>query len=300
MENRLRTLKSLISWLPLCAWALAQDLPAMELRIHHQPELNVRMVIAEGRIEPGDAERFRAVARLADRDGEGLVMLLLTSPGGNVEAAFRFVDVMDDVRVYTVVPNNASCASACASILFASGVRRSILGSGRLGFHSCYRRKGTAYLDDSLCNEIIAANAMQRGISHAAINRFTSDFGARDMAWVGRSTACRFLEGLCNPGHLERKPEAMRAVARSLDCSKLVSTASRLVCGDTELSRADDELAAALALAMRSGNKVTIRNAQRVWLREQRNVCTDKNCLLRAYLARIAEVRSRPAGSDAK
>nr|WP_315594637.1 hypothetical protein [uncultured Cupriavidus sp.] len=62
MENRLRTLKSLIFWLPVCAWAFALDLPAMELRIHHQPELDVRMVIAEGRIEPGDAERFRALA----------------------------------------------------------------------------------------------------------------------------------------------------------------------------------------------------------------------------------------------
>ena len=60
------------------------------------------------------------------------VLVLTLFIGGNVEAAFRLIDVMDKIRVYTVVPDNAQCASACASILFVSGERRGILGSGRL------------------------------------------------------------------------------------------------------------------------------------------------------------------------
>ena len=120
-------------WLPWLCQALLM-LPGvaagMDFRIYYQPQLSQKMVIGEGKIQDGDAARFQSVARLADRDDEGLVTLVLNSPGGNVEAAFRLVDAMDKVRVYTAVPDHARCASACASIVFASGERRSVVGSG--------------------------------------------------------------------------------------------------------------------------------------------------------------------------
>ncbi|WP_291451095.1 lysozyme inhibitor LprI family protein [Cupriavidus sp.] len=262
--------------------------PAMEFRIYHQPELNRRMVIGEGRIEDGDAGKFQAVARIADRDDEGLVALILNSPGGNVEAAFRLVDAMDKVRVYTIVPDSARCASACASVVFASGERRSVLGSGLLGFHSCYKRQGAALLSDSLCNEIVAANAMQRGVTHAAINRFVTDYDAHDMAWVGRNVVCRSLQGLCKPGRMENRNDSHAALRRSLDCSRLASMASQLVCGDTELARTDKELADLYGRKFASAaNRTRIRDDQRAWLRDERNRCSDKACLLRAYRSRI-------------
>ncbi|KAI3589089.1 hypothetical protein D9X30_5901 [Cupriavidus sp. U2] len=262
--------------------------PAMEFRIYHQPELNRRMIVGQGRIEDGDADKFRAVARIADRDDEGLVTLILDSPGGNVEAAFRLVDAMDNVRVYTAVPDGARCASACASIVFASGERRSILGSGLLGFHSCYKRQGAALLSDSLCNEIVAANAMQRGVTHAAINRFVADHGAHEMAWVGRNVVCRSLQGLCKPGPIEKRNDTHAALTRSFDCSRLTSMASQLVCGDTDLARADKELADLYGRKLASAaNKTRVRDDQRTWLRDERNRCSDKACLQRAYRNRI-------------
>lgn len=264
----------------------------MEFRLYYQPEPQRRMVIGEGRIEEGDAGRFRSVARIADRDDEGLVTLVLDSPGGNVEAAFRLVDAMDKVRVYTVVPDGARCASACASIVFASGTRRSILGSGLLGFHSCYRRQGQALLPDSLCNEIVAANAMQRGVTHAAINRFVADHGAHDMAWVGRSTVCRSLQGLCKPGRMESRPAANAALTSSLECSRLTSLPAQLVCGDAELARADKELADLYGRKLAAAsNKTRIREDQRTWLRTERNRCADKPCMLRAYRGRIEALK---------
>lgn len=157
-----RVMDAVLSCLCFHVFLFPAETLGMEFRIYHQPQINLRMIVAEGRIQTGDADRFMALAKIADRDDEGLVTLILNCPGGNVEAAFRFVDAMDKVRVYTAVPNNASCASACASILFASGERRGVLGSGLLGFHSCYRRHGGNYVEDSLCNEVIAANAMQR------------------------------------------------------------------------------------------------------------------------------------------
>jgi uncharacterized protein YecT (DUF1311 family) len=264
----------------------------MDFKINYQPQLKLKMIIGEGRIQEGDAEKFLAFAKMADRDDEGLVVLVLNSPGGNVEAAFRVVDAMDQVRVYTAVPDNARCASACASILFASGERRSIVGSGLLGFHSCYRRDGRTYTKDSLCNEIISANAMQRGVSYAGINRFVKQYGARDMAWVGRDVACKSLQGLCRPGLLETHSDTKTALMESFDCSKLISVQAQLICGDAELGRVDKTLTELYSQRIRaSANKARLRADQRAWLRNSRNVCRDKACLLRSYRVRIDELK---------
>src|SRR5215469_426003 len=132
-----RLIRRFLPWLCFAVLMLPGGAPGMDFKIYYQPQLKLKMVMGEGRIQDGDAEKFLAFAKKADRDIDGLVILVLNSPGGNVEAAFRLVDAMDKVRVYATVPDNARCASACASIVFASGERRSIVGSGLLGFHSC-------------------------------------------------------------------------------------------------------------------------------------------------------------------
>ncbi|MFC0400211.1 ATP-dependent Clp protease proteolytic subunit [Paraburkholderia rhizosphaerae] len=284
--------RRLLFWLCAAVLMLPGAVLAMDFRIYDQPQLKLKMVIAEGRIQDGDAEKFAAFARQAGRDAEGLVVLVLNSPGGNVEAAFRLVDAMDKVRVHTVVPDNAQCASACASILFASGERRGVVGTGRLGFHSCYRRDGRTFEEDSLCNEIIAANAMQRGVSQAGINRFVTQYGATDMAWVGRDVACRSLPGLCRPGLLEIHRGTTLALMRSFDCSKLISLQAQLVCGDEELTRVDSALTEIYGQKLKATtNKARLRADQRTWLRQSRNLCDDKACLLRSYRLRIDELK---------
>lgn len=102
----------MLLWLGFTVLLYPGALLGMDFKIYHQPQISLRMVIGEGAIQEGDARKFQAIARLADRDKEGLVILVLNSPGGNVEAAFRVVDAMDKVRVYTAVPDNARCASA--------------------------------------------------------------------------------------------------------------------------------------------------------------------------------------------
>ncbi|WP_349607520.1 lysozyme inhibitor LprI family protein [Cupriavidus sp. DF5525] len=285
-------IQRLFSWLCFTVLMFPGVALGMDFKIYYQPQLKLKMLIGDGRIQEGDAEKFLAFAKMANRDDEGLVTLVLNSPGGNVEAAFRVVDAMDKVRVYTTVPDNARCASACASILFASGERRSVVGTGMLGFHSCYRRDGRTYAEDSLCNEIIAANAMQRGVSHAGINRFVKQYGARDMAWVGRHVACKSLQGLCKPGLLETQYETKTALIQSFDCSKLISVQAQLICGDAELARVDKTLAEIYNQMIKtSTNKTRLRADQRAWLRDSRNACGDKACLLRSYHLRIDELK---------
>jgi uncharacterized protein YecT (DUF1311 family) len=282
----------LLGWLCFTVLMTPGAAPGMDFNIYYQPQLKLKMVIAEGSIQDGDADKFLAFAKLADRDDEGLVILVLNSPGGNVEAAFRVVDAMDRIRVYTTVPDNARCASACASILFASGERRSVVGTGLLGFHSCYRRDGRTYTEDSLCNEIIAANAMQRGVSHAGINRFVKQYGATDMAWVGHDAACESLQGLCKPGLLEIQRGTKTALMQSFDCSKLISFQDQIICGDAELASVDKALARIYGQKMNvSANRTRLRADQRAWLRSSRNACADKTCLLQSYHRRIDELK---------
>jgi uncharacterized protein YecT (DUF1311 family) len=291
-----RSIQRLISWLCFPVLMFPGVAPGMDFKIYDQPQLDLKMVIGEGKIQEGDAEKFLAFAKKADRDDEGLVVLVLNSPGGNVEAAFRVVDAMDKVRVYTTVPDNARCASACASILFASGERRSVVGTGLLGFHSCYRRDGRTYAQDSLCNEIIAANAMQRGVSHAAINRFVKQYGAGDMAWAGRDVACKSLQGLCKPGLLELQAGTKAALMHSFDCSKLISVQAQLICGDAELADLDNTLAKVYGQKVKvAANKTRLKADQRAWLRNSRNACGDKACLLRCYRLRIDELKRMPS-----
>jgi uncharacterized protein YecT (DUF1311 family) len=289
-------IRRLLCWLCFTVLMIPGAASGMDFKIYYQPQLKLKIVVGEGRIQDGDAEKFLSFAKKADRDDEGLVILVLNSPGGNVEAAFRVVDAMDKVRVYTTVPDSARCASACASILFASGERRSVVGTGLLGFHSCYRRDGRTYADDSLCNEIIAANAMRRGVSHAGINRFVKHYGASDMAWVGRDAACKSLQGLCKPGLLEIQRGTKAALTQSLDCSKLISVQAQLICGDAELTSVDKALAEIYARKMNvAANKTQLRADQRAWLRNSRNACGDKACLLRSYRLRIDELKRMPS-----
>lgn len=169
----------------------------MEFRIYFQPELKQRVVIGEGPITDGDDVRFLAVVKNADRDSKGHITLVLDSLGGSVQAAFRLVRAMDEVKVYAVVPDNAFCASACASIVYVSAERHLVIGTGKLGFHTCYAGQAERNDPSAVCNEIIAKNAVSRGTSYASVDLFTQDFGPTKMAWLDKVLACQI--GLCRP-----------------------------------------------------------------------------------------------------
>ena len=260
----------------------------MEFRLYFQPELSINVVIGEGEIVSGDAERFLAATARADRDSEGHIVFVLNSLGGSVRAAFELVEVMDAVGVYTVVPDNALCASACASIVFVSGTRRNVVGTGRLGFHSCYAQKNGRVAEDSLCNHLIAQNAVLRGLSYASVDLFVKEYGADDMAWVGRDVACTMLPGLCRP--TLRKSQG-KNVSPSFDCNAARTKVEHLICSDSELSRMDQSMAAQYKRKLlMSSDSTSLKLEQRKWLSNIRNQCLDKNCLVLRYQERIREL----------
>lgn len=184
----------------LAVSASAVSASAMDFRIEKLQKINMNIVVASGEIVEGDAERFMEIAPRADRDINGLVVLLLDSVGGLAKEAFLMAGAMDKVGVYTMIPPGGKCASVCATILYLSGTRRQIIGNGELGFHGCYliNTQTGATQPYPLCNKLIAKYAESRGVSGESINLF-SHYKPDEMRWLGKETVCTMMPGMCKP-----------------------------------------------------------------------------------------------------
>ena len=135
-----------------------------------------------GEITPGLADELAANIEQATKRVDGTRVLLLDSPGGSVDEALRISEVLDKFPTHTVVPNGASCASACGSIIFVAGKFRTVEPQGRIGQHSCAR----GGQPDQVCNEEIAAHAVAHGVSHGSIAAFVTSAVPTEMIWFSR------------------------------------------------------------------------------------------------------------------
>ena len=138
---------------------------SMEFSI--RPHEGRKIIIADGLIQNGDAEKLAATIPLADRDQYGNIPMYLNSPGGSVGAAFELVKLMDLHEFSALVGSEAICASACASIVFISARYHLVIGSGRIGLHTTPKAAGAA---------------PPHGTSYSAI-RMWDDYAPGDMAW---------------------------------------------------------------------------------------------------------------------
>lgn len=81
------------------------------------------------------------------------------------------------------------------------------------------------------------------------------------------------------------------AMAASFDCSKASTPSERMVCANPQLSVFDEDLATTYAAAMaRTYDKGALKASQRKWLTNTRNRCMTKDCLVRAYVDRLADL----------
>jgi uncharacterized protein len=84
------------------------------------------------------------------------------------------------------------------------------------------------------------------------------------------------------------------ASAASFACSKAKGTVEKLICSNAGLSRLDDELNRAYVTESKSAEKsAELVNDQRRWIVEDRNKCTNAECLSHAYQARISWLQNR-------
>ena len=144
-------------------------------------------VLATGAIEDGDAARLRIALLKATRNDYGLKELYLNSPGGSVDEAFKMAELIDRVGVFSVVGEAATCASACAMILFTSAKYRVVTKDGKLGIHTCY--SAASRKRDTECNERIAEFAVDHGTAYGSIMAFANAASSDEMMWFPKQSA---------------------------------------------------------------------------------------------------------------
>ena len=79
--------------------------------------------------------------------------------------------------------------------------------------------------------------------------------------------------------------------APSFDCAKVSTGSERLICSSKELSEADVKLAVAYKAASNvSADKESLRSAQNAWRKNERDACSDIQCMLGTYQSRLAQL----------
>jgi uncharacterized protein len=83
------------------------------------------------------------------------------------------------------------------------------------------------------------------------------------------------------------------SLSASFDCKKASTNIEVMICSDTSLSQRDVELAKLYKEVLSkaaAAKKIEIRETQRSWLKESRNICLDNDCILASYSDRSNEL----------
>jgi hypothetical protein len=186
----LARLLTMTLWLATFGGLASGPVSAMEFAIAKMPD-GLRIVSAKGPIVMGDGERLASALRSADRDSYGNKRVALNSIGGQVGEAFAMVAIMDQEKVTIIVEAKGECASACAQILFLSGVHRFVLDGGRLGLHSCYLsgKDAKGVTKSTHCNDLIAQNALAHGTGYGSIMAFMQYSDPAKVRWFDAEEA---------------------------------------------------------------------------------------------------------------
>lgn len=100
------------------------------------------IIILNGEIAAGDAEQLQNLTKTANAAGRLVSGVRLNSPGGNLLEGVKLAEAIRFGKIASVVPNGASCASACF-IAFAAGAEKFASYSANVGVHGASNKDGT-------------------------------------------------------------------------------------------------------------------------------------------------------------
>ncbi|CAN7717952.1 hypothetical protein LJR009_002257 [Bosea sp. LjRoot9] len=178
--------------LGLCAAILAGSYSlAAEIKLVRNPDpKQVPAIIVRGLFVRGDAAEFE---RQVNGINRGLVVL--SSPGGSIDEAFRIGAAVNIQGLATMVVDE--CASACG-LVWLSGKRRYFSKGARIGFHAAYVIRDGKPIETGMGNAEIGSFLTHLGLSREAI-RFIASAPPEGMRWLTPEDARRlkiaFLEG---------------------------------------------------------------------------------------------------------
>ncbi len=87
----------------------------------------------------------------------------------------------------------------------------------------------------------------------------------------------------------------------SFDCTKATGKTEKIICSDEDISILDEKLSKLYNHCLAISNHVEkLRLAQRHWLRNDRNLCSDSNCVIKAYENRIIQLEKDKFVSESR
>jgi hypothetical protein len=127
------------------------------------------LIVVEGDFEQSDIETFRKkVTSLSTAKAA----VAFRSDGGALVAGIRIGTLIREKKFATVIPDGASCASACA-LAWLGGTRRFMGQGASVGFHAAYVLKSYGPIESGSGNAILGAYLNRLGLSENAILHVT-------------------------------------------------------------------------------------------------------------------------------
>jgi len=140
------------------------------------------LVKLNGTLTPYDGEFFHAQVRHLSN-----ATIAFDSPGGSVLAGLTIGELIHERKFVTVVPNNTTCASACA-LAWLGGAKR-FMGSGaKVGCHAAY--DGRDGQEKGLPNALIGAYLTKLGLGYHAI-MYCTKAPPHSMEWLDKDQAAK-------------------------------------------------------------------------------------------------------------
>jgi hypothetical protein len=167
----------------LAAIAAAEPAAAMQLEKAPLPGTPNVALLAQGRIEPGDAAALRALLHKLP-PGQRVASVVLNSPGGAVAEARVMARILNTATVPVVVPHDAVCASACF-ILFAAARHKVVEPGAMIGVHSASVSGGRETGDTLGVTTLMAREVAAYGVPAEITGRMVTTQPGQ-MAWLSR------------------------------------------------------------------------------------------------------------------
>ncbi len=163
---------------PLLLMTLLAD-PCEAASIEVSPSDNGErgVVIITGTFEFDDIEQFQTKTLQLSR-----AIVVFSSAGGNLEAGIQIGRTIRMKGYMSLVPDGASCASACA-LAWLGGTIRMMGPSGQVGFHAAYTVENGTPQPTSGGNALVGAYLNQIGLPDRAVLYITSTY-PQEITWL--------------------------------------------------------------------------------------------------------------------
>ncbi len=126
-----------------------------------------QVIVLSGEIALGDTEQLQALTKAANDAGRLVSGIRLNSIGGSLLEGAKLADAIRYAKIASVVPNGATCASACF-VAFAAGAEKYASYSASIGVHGASKRDGTESGDGTIA---MAKIVKELGVPSAIIGK---------------------------------------------------------------------------------------------------------------------------------